>query len=477
MASAPTREGQKTRSVSERPPEAWEPALKAAQVLVRPLESFLKIQAASGIVLLVAAVGAMVWANSAFSEQYAHFWHTPITLGVGDLVFTKDLHFWINDGLMVIFFFVVGLEIRREIYQGELSELKRAALPVAAAIGGMLAPAAIYLAFNPGAETRHGWGVPMATDIAFAVGVLTLLGNRVPSALRVLLLALAIIDDIGAILVIALFYSSGVQLMGLVVAVCGAAAVIGLQRLAVRSPLVYVVPGLVLWAGMMTAGVHPTIAGVILGLLTPVKTWYGSSGFLEEATAALSEFEDRAKKSRTTEHDLLHPLERLGQARREAIAPVLRLEQLLNPWVAFGIMPVFALANAGVTVGDVDLSGPRQTIGAGVALGLLFGKPIGIVLVSLLTVKLGICALPRSVNTRGLLVVGCVGGIGFTMALFIAQLAFNNANNLGVAKVAVLIGSLVSALVGLAAGALLLPKPRPGVKAISADEAERSTEL
>lgn len=463
---------------SRPPPGAWEPARQAARALVRPLENFMKVQAASGIVLLVMALVAMGWANSPWQESYHHLWHTPLTLGLGDYVFEKDLHFWINDGLMVIFFFVVGLEIRREMHHGELSEIKRAALPVAAAVGGMLVPAGIYLMANPGEATRHGWGVPMATDIAFAVGILALLGSRVPAALRVLLLALAIIDDIGAILVIALFYSSGVQLSGLAVAALGVTLVILLQRIGVRNPLIYVLPGMVIWSGMLNAGVHPTIAGVILGLLTPARSWFGQTGFLAEAKAALEEFSDRTYRKKADSHDLIEPLNRIETAQREAIPPVVRLESMLNPWVAFVIMPLFALSNAGVTIRLEDLDSPgATTVALGVAVGLALGKPIGIVGISVLAAKLNVCALPRGVDFRGLLVVGTVGGIGFTMALFIAQLAFSDPTRLGIAKIAVLAGSLVAGVLGVVAGMVLLPKRGQTDVAQSVDEAERSTAL
>ncbi len=460
------------------PPEAWEFARRAAHSLVRPLERFLRVEASSGILLLIAAVVAMAWANSPWQESYEQLWNTPIVLGVGGVEFTRSVHFWINDGLMVIFFFVVGLEIRREIHGGELSDLRRAALPVAAAVGGMLVPALVYLVFNRTDATRQGWGVPMATDIAFAVGILALLGKRIPAALRVLLLALAIIDDIGAILVIALFYSTGVQLAGLLVVALGVAGVLTLQRLGVRSVSAYIVPGIVVWAGMYSAGIHPTIAGVILGLLTPARAWFGRQGFIDTAREAITEFEARAEKSGLDAHELLHPLQRVELARREALAPVTRLEAWLHPWVAYGIMPLFALANAGVAVGGVDWqSADSLPIALGVGLGLALGKPLGIVGISLVTAKLGLCQLPRGVDVRGLLVVGSVGGIGFTMALFVAQLAFTDAEQLGVAKLAVLLGSFAAGIAGLLMGVLLLPKAAQAGATADLHEAERSTAL
>ncbi len=455
------------------------PAQQAVRLIAKPLEQFLKIQAASGILLLICAVVAMVWANSPWQSSYFAIWHTHIHFSFGPIEFDRDLHFVINDILMVLFFFVVGLEIRRELHQGELSELRRASLPAAAALGGMVVPAAIYAAFNHGTPAAAGWGVPMATDIAFAVGVLALLGKRVPAALRVLLLALAIIDDIGAILVIAIFYSSGGDYLGgLSVVGAGVLGVVLLQRIGVRSPWAYVVPGFVVWLGFLDAGVHPTIAGVLLGLMAPVRSWFGTTGFIEEAESALDDFRHVAARSDHDEHDLVHALERIRQARTEALPPVVRLEEALNPWVAFGIMPLFALANAGVTVGAVDLGAAGATaLATGVAVGLALGKPLGIVGFSLLAVALGLSTLPRGVDAKGLIVVGLLGGIGFTMALFIGQLAFSDAASLGVAKLAVLVASAVTGILGLVVGWLMLPVQLAGGATHSVDLAERSTDL
>lgn len=458
------------------PPGTWVPARQAARVLLLPLEMFLHIQAASGIVLLIAAVVALAWANSPWHASYEHLWHTPLTFGIGSFVWKQPLHFFINDGLMVVFFFVVGLEIRREISCGELSEPRRAALPAAAALGGMLIPAGIYLLLNAGSPAKEGWGVPMATDIAFAVGVLSLLGKRVPAALRVLLLALAIIDDIGAIIVIALFYSTSFAVKGLGLVALGMFFVFVFQGFGLRRPLLYVAPGVVIWAGFLVAGIHPTIAGVLLGLLTPVRPWFGRDGFLSAAEQAIEKFRDRTAQG-DDPHALLEPLSELSEARREAVAPVVRIEAALHPWVAYGIMPLFALANAGVRVIGMDLSDPTALrLGAGVSLGLVFGKPIGVLLASYLAVKIGIASLPRGVSWRSLSVVGVVAGIGFTMAIFIAGLAFPDNGKLGTAKLAVLVGTTVAALWALVFGRLLLPNAPPPDAAATADEAERSTE-
>ncbi len=277
---------------SSKPPEASARAQRFARVVVRPIERFLRIEAASGLILLIGAAVALIWANSAWSHSYHALWETPLRLQIGDWTLSASLHYVVNDILMAIFFFVVGLEIRREMNGGELSDLRRASLPVVAAIGGMLAPAAIYLMIAPGGDAQRGWGVPMATDIAFAVGVLALLGKRVPPALRVLLLALAIIDDIGAIIVIAVFYSSGIELAGFAIAGGGICAILMMQRLGIRNALAYVPAGVVVWAGVATAGVHPTIAGVIIGLITPARAWSASLG--RTAAAQLDEIDTAA---------------------------------------------------------------------------------------------------------------------------------------------------------------------------------------
>jgi len=421
------------------PPGAWAPAHTVARRLLSPIQRFLKIEAASGVVLIAATVVALVWANSAWSDSYHRLWHTDLSVTLGSWSFARPLHFWVNDALMTIFFFVVGLEIRREMHEGELSDLRRAALPLVAAVGGMLVPAAIYAAFNTGRAGSAGWGVPMATDIAFAVGVLTLLGRRVTPASRVLLLALAVIDDIGAILVIAIFYSAGIDPEGLLLVAGGIAAISALKAIGVRMPTVYVLPGVLVWAGMLVTGIHPTLAGVILGLLTPVSTW-------------------------TKDPDELEPE-----------SPAAHLQHALHRWVAFAIMPLFALANAGVELGGATLSGDATFVFLGVVLGLGLGKPLGVFLACRASIAAGIAIRPRDLTFAGLSVVGVVAGIGFTMSLFIAQLAFPPGPLLETAKLAILVGSFVAAVAGLAIGALVL---RPPTTAPASEaEAERSTEL
>jgi NhaA family Na+:H+ antiporter len=459
------------------PPWAWLPARRLAVALQRPVERFLHIEAASGFVLIGAAAVALVWANSPWGGTYDALWHTPFRIGIGEWTMERSLHFWINDLFMAVFFLVVGLEIKREIVDGALSDVKRAALPVAAAVGGMLVPATIYAATNVSGPGGEGWGVPMATDIAFAVGMLTLLGKRVPPALRVLLLAFAIIDDIGAILVIAFFYSSGFAVQGLLLALAGLGLGWLLLKMGVR-PGVAPIPFLLAWAGLYMAGIHPTIAGVMIGLLAPARAWYGREGFLTTARQALDQFDERAAAGRS-DHELIEPLQRIAVAQREAIAPAVRLEVLLHPWTAFGVMPLFALANAGVRLGGVDFTTPGGVaVLGGVALGLLLGKTVGVLGFSWLAVKLRLCALPRGVNWRGMTVVGLAGAIGFTMAIFIAELAFRDPDLLALAKLGVLGATAVAAVLVVVGGRLLLPTEQPAaLSGMTESSVESSTEI
>jgi len=400
------------------PPGVWLPFRKGIRSILAPVERFLAIEASSGIVLLIAAVVALVWANSPWQAAYTNLWHQAVGIRFGNFNFERELHFWINDGLMTIFFFVVGMEIRREIHAGELSDIRRAALPLAAALGGMLAPALIFFSLNAGRSSASGWAVPMATDIAFAVGTLALLGKRVPPALRILLLALAVIDDVGAILVIALFYSSSLSLAGFAFLGLGMLIIFALQLLGVRSPVAYVVPAVVVWEGAYLGGIHPTLAGVIVGFMTPVKAWHG----------------------------------------REAVPPVEKLQHQLHRWVAFVIMPLFAFANAGVPIRQITFAGDALWMSLGIGIGLAVGKPVGITLVSWLAERLGLVALPRGVRWSHIGLVGMVAGIGFTMALFIAQLAFPPGPLLETAKIAILAGSALSGALALLVGYRLLTR-------------------
>jgi NhaA family Na+:H+ antiporter len=462
------------RVISARPPEAWEPLIRVARLAARPLERFLRIEAASGLLLLASAAVALLWANSPWAASYFALWHMPLGLRIGAFTFERTLEWFVNDGLMVVFFFLVGLEIRRELHHGELSQWRRAALPAAAALGGMLAPALLYLLVAGAPETRAGWGVPMATDIAFAVGVLTLLGKRVPPALRVLLLALAVIDDLGAIIVIAIFYSSGVQWAGLGVALLGLGGIVVMQRFGVRSRTAYAVPSFFIWAGVYSAGIHPTIAGVVIGLVTPVRAWLGADGFVlgvQKDLARLSSLPSDA----ATSHEVAVTLRHVDAARREALSPSESLIESLHPWVAFAIMPIFALANAGVTVSTGELQPSSAGVIVAVVVGLVVGKPLGVFAATWLALRLRLSTLPAGITGRHLVVLGVVAGVGFTMALFVAQLAFPGAPELlGAAKLGVLIASVAAGALGLGMGRVLLRQRDVG--ASTADEAEVSTE-
>lgn len=442
----------------------------------RPIEAFLATEVAAGAVLGIAAILALGWANSPWRESYAQLLETPAGLRLGSLSYEQPLQFWIDEVLMTMFFFVVGLEIRREIARGELSDLRRAALPLAAALGGMVVPAVIYAAINAGRTSISGWGVPMATDIAFAVGALAVLGKRMPPALRVLLLALAVIDDVGAILVIGIFYSSNFHVAGLAIAAAGLGGIFGMQRIGVRNPWWYVLPGAIVWTGVHEAGVHATIAGVIVGLVTPARAWFGRNAFVDVVGDVVHEVR-AAEPHDAGDADIRAHLDALATARREAVAPVDYLEHALHRVVAFGVMPVFALANAGVTIGSITIDPGSMPLIAGVVVGLVIGKPLGIVLASWIAVRARLAALPRGVTWRGIAVVGAVGGIGFTMSIFIAELAFTGAD-LPVAKLAVLAGSLLAGVVGLVLGRTLLPpNARVAAMAASESEAESSTSL
>jgi NhaA family Na+:H+ antiporter len=450
------------------PPGAWSAARKLAKNIKAPVEKFLAIEASSGIILLFAAFIALVWANSPWAHLYQALWHTKLSFSLGSLSFSRDLHFWINDGLMAIFFFVVGLEIRREIARGELSEMRRAALPLVAALGGMLLPAIIYSALNAGQESLRGWAIPMATDIAFAVGVLALLGKRVTPALRILLLALAVIDDMGAIVIIAIFYSTDLNWVGFAVAGGGVATILVLQAFGARSLIFYFAPSLVVWGGIYAGGVHPTLAGVIVGLLTPAVAWYGPERFAERAESAAQHAKNDAP------HHLLAQLDDVKEACKEAVSPVDRLQHELHGAVAFGIMPLFALANAGVSLGDVSFEGELLMTFLGIFFGLFVGKSIGIFGLSWAAAKLNLASLPGGVAWPHISVVGLVGGIGFTMALFIASLAFPVGPKLDISKLAILSGSATAAIVALLVGRSVLQTS--SAAALTEAEAESSTE-
>jgi NhaA family Na+:H+ antiporter len=398
---------------------------------------------------LAATFLALLWANSPWSESYFRLWDTYLSISLGDLALKESLLHWVNDGLMVIFFFVVGLEIKREILVGELASFRRAALPLTAAVGGMLLPAIIYTLFNAGGAGESGWGIPMATDIAFMLGVLTILGSRIPISLKVFFTALAIADDLGAVLVIALFYSGDVYWVALAVGAIFLVALIALNRLGVRQPLPYVLLGVGLWLAFLESGLHPTIAGVLLAMTIPARTQVRSSAYVAQCTAALGGLgEDEGDEEAALSRRQQAAAQTLEVIAERIQPPLQRLERTLNPWVVYLIVPVFAFANAGVDVRGNFLTALTSPIGLGIIFGLVIGKPLGITLFAWLAVRLRLAELPYGVSWSLLFSASWLAGIGFTMALFIASSAFSSPELLATAKMAILAASVLASVIG-----------------------------
>lgn len=424
------------------------PVQRAASVY-RAFRNFTHLEASGGIVLMAAALVALLWANSPWAAQYYDLWHTELTFGLGERAVTHDLHWWINEALMVLFFLVVGLEIKREILVGELASIRQAALPIAAALGGMIVPALIYAAINRGTPGIAGWGVPMATDIAFALGVMALAGPRVPLALKVFLTALAIVDDIGAVLVIALFYSSSVAWGYIAAAGLILLALIVLSNLGVRKLVVYIVLGIALWLMVLNSGLHATLAGILLAVTIPANRKIEREKFLENLRGHVHSFEQAGVSNpRLLSREQQEVLISLESSVEDVEAPLQKMEHALHPWVVFVIIPLFALANAGVSVGG-NFSGLLfSRVSLGVIAGLVLGKQLGILLASWLAVKLRWAELPAGVTWRQIYAAGWLAGIGFTMSLFIAELAFSAEMDLEAAKVGILAASLLAGITG-----------------------------
>jgi Na+:H+ antiporter, NhaA family len=432
--------------------------------VLRPFQQFARSASSGGIVLLVCTAAALVWANSPWAESYGHVWERKVTLGTPGFGLTLSLHHWINDGLMAVFFFVVGLEIKRELLVGELSTLRNAAFPIAGALGGMLVPATLYAAINAGGPGAAGWGVPMATDIAFALGVLALLGPRVPLALKVFLAALAIVDDIGAVLVIAVFYTAELSLAALGWAAGLLALLVLANQAGVRHPGVYALAGLALWVAVLQSGIHATIAGVLLAMTIPSRTRLDARAFLDRARRAIDRFQEASADSGTilTNTRQQEAVQQLERACEGAQAPLLKLEEKLHGPVAFVVMPVFALANAGVRLEHDLVSLVAEPISLGVVVGLVVGKPLGITFFAWLAVRAGLAAKPAEVAWQAVHATGWLAGIGFTMSIFIAGLAFPDAGALTAAKLGILAASLLAGVVGW--GLLRLVSPPPGAR-------------
>ncbi|GMU95239.1 Na+/H+ antiporter NhaA [Ignavibacterium album] len=418
--------------------------------LLNPLQEFMHAETSGGIVLIICTIIALIWANSPFADSYHHLWHTYITFDFGGYILKHSLHHWINDGLMVIFFFVVGLEIKRELLVGELSSAKKAALPVAGALGGMILPALIYFYFNAGKEGAAGWGIPMATDIAFVVGIMALLGSKFPFSLKIFILALAIVDDIGAVMVIAIFYTADISFTALSIGAGIILLLIIFNRLGVRSLIVYTITGIALWLAFLESGVHATVAGVLLAFTIPVSSRINTIKFTAETKKLLDEFDKSGEHGENvlTNEARLTIVQSVEGNCEKILTPLQRFENMLHPWVAFFIMPVFALANAGVTIGSGFTDALTNPISTGIILGLFFGKQLGIFGFSFIAIRLGLASKPEGVNYTKMYGAGILAGIGFTMSLFIANLAFPSEELLNIAKVGVLTASLISGIVG-----------------------------
>ncbi len=417
-----------------------------------PFQRFFRIEAAGGIVLLVSTVIALVWANSPWAHLYHEFWESnKLTLGVGNFEISKTFHHWINDGLMAIFFFVVGLEIKREMLTGELSSMKKASLPIAAAIGGMIVPALFYVVLNKNPETSGGWGIPMATDIAFSLGILTLLGKRVPLALKVFLVAFAIVDDLGAVLIIAFFYTSDLQVNFLLYGLGIYLFLILFNRIGIRAVYPYMALGWVIWYFFLQSGIHPTIAGVLIAFTIPINRKIRIATFRQGIDCNLQQFNTDSTTTvddkKPLNHEQLAAIDNMQTEIKKVQSPLQYLEHFLHGFVTFIVMPVFAIANAGVafhgSIADVFSSLSLQ-----IEVSLIFGKVLGILLFSYLSVKLGIAVLPKNTKWMNIIGLGLLGGMGFTMSLFIADLAFVSSHHLDPAKIGILIGSLISGIAG-----------------------------
>lgn len=419
----------------------------AARHILVPVQKFIHTESSGGVVLLAAAALALLWANSPWASFYEALWRAEASIHLGPVSLSHSLREWINDALMVVFFFVVGLEVKREFVHGELSERRRGALPIAAALGGMLVPAALYTSVNLGQTTVRGWGIPMATDIAFAIGVLALLGNRVPASLRTFLLALAIVDDIGAILVIAVFYTEKISFASIAIAVVLVFLMIGMRRMGIHKLAYYAPVAAMFWFAVLQSGIHATIAGVVLGLLTPVRAALRRHTYTETAGPLIEELANaEAEGDRERGEAILGEIEELT-TNTEAAAD--RLLRWLHPWSSHVVLPIFALANAGVVLTPAAV---RAAVVApetyGIVLGLGMGKLVGIVLFSYLAVRLGLAVQVTGVRWAQMAGVGLLAGIGFTVSLFITDLAFTDARNVANAKTGILVTSALTGLIG-----------------------------
>ncbi len=440
---------QKTRLSGKEHTAPWE---RAFDKVLSPVEEFIHRQTTSGILLMLFAVAALIIANTSLADAYHHFLQQYLTIGLEGFQLSKSLHHWINDGLMAIFFLVVGLELKRELLVGELANVKQALLPIIAAVGGMLVPALIYFSINPDGHTADGWGIPMATDIAFALGALALLGNRVPTSLLTFLVALAIVDDLGAVVVIALFYTETINMAALGLVALFTVTLIFLNLWGVRRLLPYLIIGLFLWVAMLKSGIHATLAGVILAFIIPMKPKYDPKRFLSLIHTSVDKIEEAFRKDENiiVNDTLRARVQALGNGVSLVQAPAQTLESKLHLPSAYLVIPIFALANAGVPIDWSNLGNTMlHPVVMGIGLGLVLGKLLGIAGFVWMALKAGICDLPKGLTMNHIIGVAFMGGIGFTMSIFIAELGFvHHPQDLLMAKTGILFASLAAGLIG-----------------------------
>lgn len=427
---------------------------RLAKRILYPIQEFIRAEAFSGILLMLVTLAAIAWANSPWADSYTDTWNTVLTIGFGEFELSKAAILWINDGLMAIFFFVVGLEIKREMISGELSSFRSAAFPVMGALGGMLIPAGIYAYLNQGLEGFGGWGVPMATDIAFAIGILTLLGKRIPLSLKLFLVAYAIVDDIGAVLVIALFYTSELNLLSLWIGLLAYGILLIFSAVRINYIWIYTLLGIVMWVAFLKSGVHATVAGILLATAIPARPKISEEEFVSSTDNILGELHATHIQAYPDpddvpeEEDFQAAVHTIEHNCEEAMSPLHRLEHALHPWVAYAIMPIFALANAGIVIDASLTEGFNNAMTWGIILGLVVGKPVGIMLFTGLATVTKLAVKPHAYSWIQLLGASLLGGIGFTMAIFIANLAFSGSTLLPQAKLAILSASFIAGVMG-----------------------------
>jgi NhaA family Na+:H+ antiporter len=427
-----------------------------------PLESFVRTSVSGIGMLLLGTVVALILANSPLSEEYEAFWNATFTIGTDSFGISTSLRHWVNDALMALFFFMVGLEIKREVLVGELRYPRQATLAIAAALGGVTVPGLIFLAINWGGAGQHGWGVPIGTDTAFALGLITLLGTRVRPALLVFLTAFAIIDDIMAVGVIAIFYTNEFNWWAAGIALVFIGALVIANRAGLHRWPIYAVLGVGVWIAVYQSGVHATAAGVLVALTIPARSWINPSEFLIRSRKLIDDFERACGIAPTTLTNEPQQLATEGLARLvdQVETPLSYFEHRINPWVAYGILPIFALANAGIPLVNGLGEALTNPVSWGVIIGLTVGKPVGILTFAWLAVRIGIARLPRAISWRQIFGVGALGGVGFTMSLFITELAFHDANLANASRIGILIGSVVAATMGFLILRAVLPPPR-----------------